>query len=68
VARNASRIRALAVSGNPVSASWIAPRKFTPASSITMLLEMTRLGETSAGVAATATAISVASRPPATCW
>ena len=68
VAMNASRILAPAVSGKPVSASWIAPRKLTPASSITMLVEMTRLGETSAGVAATPTAISVASSPPATCW
>jgi uncharacterized membrane protein YjjP (DUF1212 family) len=40
----------------------------TVAAVAAMLVEITRLGETSAGVAATPTVISVASSPPATCW
>src|SRR4029078_5340126 len=50
-ARKPSKIRAPAVTGKPVSASWMAPRKFTPASSMMMLVEITRLGETFAAVA-----------------
>ena len=68
VARIASRIRAPAVNGNPVRASWIAPMKPIPASSITMLVVTTRDGSTSRSLAAAPIASSVASRPPATCW
>jgi len=68
VAIIASRIRAPAVSGKPVSASWIAPMKFTPARSRMMLAVITVLGSTSTPAATTATVSSVAKRPPATCW
>ena len=60
-------MRALAVTGKPVSASWVAPMMPTPARSMTMPAVTTREGFTSSGVAA-ATAMSVATRPPATCW
>ena len=64
----ASSTRAPAVSGNPVSASWMAPMKLMPARSVMMPAVTTSDGETPTSAAATPTAISVASRPPATCW
>ena len=63
----ASIRRALAVTGKPVMASWVAPMMPIPASSMTIPAVTTRDGFTSSGVAAAVTAMSVATKPPAAC-
>ena len=63
----ASSKRALAVTGKPVMASWVAPMRPIPARSMTIPAVTTRDGFTSSGVAAAATAMSVATKPPAAC-
>jgi hypothetical protein len=68
VRRIASIIRADAVSGKPVSASWVAPMRPIPASSMTIPAVTTCDGFTSKPVASAATASNVAIAPPATCW
>ena len=64
VSSMASSSRALAVTGKPVMASWVAPIRPIPASSITIPVVTTREGFTSSGVAAAVTAMSVATKPP----
>ena len=61
-------IRAPAVSGNPVSASWVAPMMPTPARSMTIPAVTTRDGFTARSVTDAATAMIVATKPPAACW
>ena len=68
VASVASRIRALAVTGKPVRASWAAPTRPSPESSMMMPVVMTSAGVTGSPTATAVTARRLASRPPATCW
>ena len=68
VASVASRMRALAVTGNPVRASWAAPTSPSPESSMMMPVVMTSAGVTGSPTATAPTARRLASIPPATCW
>ena len=64
----ASIRRALAVTGKPFRASWVAPMMPTPARRMTIPVVTTRDGFTSSCVAEAMTAMSVATKPPAACW
>jgi hypothetical protein len=64
----ASIMRALAVTGNPLRASWVAPMMPTPARSMTIPAVTTRDVFSSRPEAEAATAMSVATKPPAACW